>query len=128
MNATYLLDSCAWFEYFRGTAKGEKMRTMIEEGQTATSVIGIAELSDKYERIGMQFEPLFGFMQHKTRIIPLTMSAALTAGKLKRAARVHRPKFSLADGLHLATAIENDLTLVTTDSDFNRARNVLIIT
>jgi len=47
MSYKYVIDSYAWIEYFRGTRAGVKARRYIEEENSATPTILIAELSRK---------------------------------------------------------------------------------
>ena len=45
----YIIDSYAWVEYFKGSEQGESAKDFIENKNSATSVITIAELSEKPE-------------------------------------------------------------------------------
>ena len=72
MNYEYVLDSYAWSEFFDGTQQGKKVKTLLDNYNIATSVIALAELSDKCSRENRDFQPLMLLIQTKAVIIPLT--------------------------------------------------------
>ena len=49
-NTEYLLDTYAWIEYFIASKEGEKVNNLVKHQIVHTSIISIAELSDKYHR------------------------------------------------------------------------------
>ena len=55
------------------------------------------------------------------------MDIAIHAGILKNEHRKKQSKFSLIDGIHLATAQEENSVLLTMDNDFRDAKNAEII-
>ncbi|MBI4448648.1 PIN domain-containing protein [Candidatus Woesearchaeota archaeon] len=127
MKTEYVLDSSAWYEYLGGTLKGAKIRKIIEEQEVESSIIAIAELSDKCLREARPFEDYLKFIQQRAAILPLTLHIASESGKLKKERRTTKPTFSLADGIHLATAIERKAILVSADDDFEGLPNILLI-
>jgi len=44
----YIVDTYAWVEYFRGTAKGKGIRSKIESEDNITPTIVLAELKRKF--------------------------------------------------------------------------------
>lgn len=127
MSYSYVIDSSAWIEYFGATAKGLKIKQLIEQGEIATSMTAFLEVADKFERENRRFEVCRVFMQRRAAVLPLTVELALAAAKLKKKQREKRDKFSIYDGIHLATALQEGAVLVTSDSDFNGLEKVLII-
>jgi predicted nucleic acid-binding protein len=83
MKYNYVLDSYAWAEFFNGTEKGEKVKKIIEEGNIATSIITLAEFSDKCAREERDITPIVEYIQSKAAILSLNQETALNAGKLK---------------------------------------------
>jgi len=124
---SYIMDSSAWIEYFGGTVKGTKVRKLIENEKIAVSIIAIAELADKFERENRPFDAQLRFIQSHAAIIAINIDIALSAAKLKKTLRTQNSKFSLADAIHLATAHQEKAILVTTDFDFSKAENVMIV-
>lgn len=127
MTEKYVIDTSAWIEYAGGTKIGEKLKPIIEEREIASSIMAIAELADKSERENNVFERLLRFIQGRGTIIPLSISICLKAAQIKNEQRKRREKFSLADALHFATAIQEKAIFVTTDKDFLGLNQVLVL-
>ena len=87
MKYDYVLDSYAWAELFDGTEKGKKVKGITDKGSIGTSVITLAEFSDKCARDGRDLEPFLRFIQAKASILPLDLEIAIKAGKLKKELR-----------------------------------------
>ncbi|MBI5389528.1 PIN domain-containing protein [Candidatus Woesearchaeota archaeon] len=123
----YLIESSAWVEYLGGSAKGKKVKELIESEAVATSVISIAELADKFEREGLTFQPSLNFMHATSAILPITVDICVHAAAIKKEQRTLSPKFGLADALHLATARREKARLITSDGDFRGSTDVVLI-
>lgn len=113
-------------EYFIGSARGAKLREIIEQVPVATSIFAIAELAAKYEREQRSFTAFLDFIQNHSTIIPITIDICLLAAKLKNAIR-RQGKFGLGDAIHLATAHHERAVLLTTDMDFRGIENAQVI-
>lgn len=116
MNYEFVLDSSAWLEYL--SDEDSPVKEMVEGSLTGTSVIGVAEMADKFEREGKQFDTVLRFIKSRSLVLPLTEAGALEAARIKCSLRSQRPKFGMADAIHLATARERKSKLVTFDPDF----------
>ena len=127
MSYKHVIDSSAWVELIRGTEKGGRIKQVIENSQIATSIISIAELSDKFERDEQKFEQAFKSIRNSAAILPLTIEIATHSGKLKKMIRTENNKFSLADAIHLATALSQNAKLITTDSDFAGIKEAIVL-
>jgi len=127
MNYEYVFDSSAWIEFLGGTPKGKQIQGIIEENDIATSVVAIAELVDKCERTSRPYKDVVAFVKAKGAILPITEPIAVEAGLLKNQHKKKHPKFSLVDGIHLATARSCGAILVTADSDFEDADKVMML-
>jgi len=127
MSSNYVIDASAWLEYLFGTPKGVRIKPIIEREDIATSVIAIAEVADKLARDNKRFDVMLQFIQRRARIIELSVVLALNAAQLKKGARKKRDKFSMADGVHLATAQQEGAVLVTADTDFSGIENVMLV-
>ena len=121
MSYKYVIDSYAWIEYFRGTRAGVKARRYIEEENSATPTILIAELSRKLLReIEARRETPEGrrvrlkFIRASTLIVNLTEDIAILAGKIN----VEGRGWGLADSIILATARKSKAKVVTGDEHF----------
>jgi len=127
MNCKYSLDSYAWAEFFDGTEKGKQVKELIENEEIATSIITIAELSDKCAKEGRELRPFIEFIQSKAVIIPLNLEIATNAGKLKLELRKISKNISLADSIHFQTAKITSTIFVTGDPDFKDVKGILFL-
>ena len=122
MNYKYFLDTYAWADLFDGTEKGKRVKELVEQGNVATSMIALAELSDKCARENRELEPFVSFIEAKSPILPLAKDIATHSGKLKKALRAASGNVSLADAIHFQTAKAFGATFVTGDPDFKEVK------
>ncbi len=123
MSYKYIFDTFAWVELFDGTEKGKKVLLLLEEDVVATSVIVLAELSDKCRRENWNIEPFLQYIRAKAMILPLSQEIAIKSGFYKTELRKICRNISLPDAIHYTTARENNAILVTGDSDFKDVKN-----
>lgn len=128
-NTEYLLDTYAWVEYFIGSDEGEIVKNLIESERFHTSILSVAELSDKYYREGLidEWEDRYKFIISKSNIIQLTMEIAKNAGPRKWKLRKTIEKIGLADAIIIETAVQNGLKIVSGDSHFESLDNILFL-
>ena len=121
---TVLVDSWAWIEYFKGSESGKKPKEIIESNEQL--LIATINLSEIY-RFLLDNKPhdadkLIKFVIGSSFAIPLEVSTALKAAKIKKIFKI-----GLADAIVVATAEENNATILTGDPDFKNLKNVLYI-
>ncbi|MHA1147567.1 MAG: PIN domain-containing protein [Promethearchaeota archaeon] len=128
-SSEYLLDTYAWVEYFIGSDEGEIVKKLLESKKIHTSIISIAELSDKYYREGLtdEWESRYKFIISKSTIVPLTMEIAKNAGPRKWKMRETIEKIGLADAIIIETAIQKGFTCVSGDPHLKSLDNVLLL-
>ncbi len=124
MNFDYLIDSYAWVEYYMGTDKGKDIKDIIETKKTATSILTIAELSDKFAREKEDFTHLLQFITSTSTLLPLTADIAVRSGKLKVDMRKKFKQFGLVDAIIYLTAKINNSKLLTGDPHFKNLSDV----
>ena len=127
MKSKYCLDSYAWAEFFDGTEKGKRVKELIDNEDIITSIITMAEFSDKCVRESRDIEPFVRFIQAKAVIIPLNLEIAIKAGKLKSELRKISRNISLADVIHIQTAKSSNSIFVTGDPDFRDINDILFL-
>lgn len=119
MKVTVTLDSSAWIEYFAGSAKGEKIKAVVESlEEICTSALSLLEIKAKYAREEKPFEATIGFLQKRSRIVSLTDELALKAADFK-AKGLHT-----SDSIIYATAQATHSLLLTCDAHFKNFENV----
>jgi len=128
-NTEYLLDTYAWIEYFIGSNAGKIVKKLVESERIHTSIISIAELSDKYYREGLSDEWMdrYKFIISKSNIIQLTMEIAKNAGSRKWKLRESIADIDLADAIIIETALQKKLTIVSGDPHFENLENILFL-
>ncbi len=127
MSFNYIIDTSAWLEYFGATAKGLKIKRIVEQEDIATSITAILEIADKFEREGRRFDVCLQFIQRRAAVLPLTVELTLAAAKNKWKQRQKHGKFGISDGVHLATARQEGAVLVTADNDFAGIESVMLV-
>jgi len=128
-SSEYLLDTYAWIEYFIGSHNGEIVKKLIDSEKIHTSIISLAELSDKYYREGLagEWEDRYKFIVSKSNIIQLTIEIAKNAGSRKWKLRESIEKIGLVDAIIIETAFQKGLIIVSGDPHFERLENVLFL-
>lgn len=121
----YLLDSAVLSAYLRGRPAALALaRAWVHAGEATTSIVCVGEVAEylksfsDYPRHWQAFRTLL----MRVHPYPLTYAIAQRYADLRRALRPpHGPGLiGDMDTLIAATALEYGLTLVTTDSDFQR--------
>ncbi len=123
-----VVDAYAWIEYFRGSQKGETARSYIEGGKTATPIIVIAELSDKYEREDWKtWETDLDFVLSNSAVAELSVEIASKAGRTKNTMRKQQPDFGIADAIILETAHALNTQVLTGDKHFAGLKEAIFL-
>ena len=116
---TVLLDSSAWLEYFFGSSKGKVIKTVIEE-RTEPVVVSKINVSEVYSKIlreqgREQAERFTAFILMRATLDDLPIDILKLAAEEKQ--KYH---LGMADAIIIATAIQYDAKVYTTDSDFKK--------
>jgi len=125
------LDTSAIVELMRGgrgSARTEKILGYIENELLFVSVIQLGEINDWC--IANCSDPAARISQLKeiVHIIPLNETISIEASEIKRQMRAQNvAKFSLMDGFILASARYIGQRLLTLDTDFRKAEDIIII-
>jgi predicted nucleic acid-binding protein len=123
-----VVDSYAWVEYFRGSARGAKAREYIESRSMATSAITIAEMQEKYLREKWKhFAEDMSFIMTRTTLIPVDRNIALAAGQINYSRKRVRKDWGMADSIVLATARELSAGVLTGDPHFKDLSEAVLI-
>lgn len=126
MSFSYVIDSYAWVEYFRGTREGAAAKEYIEKKSNATCSISLAELSEKYKRENKDFSEDYNFIVSKSEIIDLSGDIALAAGEINFENKKKIKNWGMSDAVILATARMFNAKVVTGDEHFRNLNAVMI--
>ncbi len=126
-NSEFVMDSSAWIAYFQGSEKGKRIQAIIEKQHLSTSTVAISEVVSTFIRDNLPYEAQIKFMSERSLLLLPGPGLCELAGTLKMLHRKQHPKFGMLDAIHLATAIQQKATLLTTDTDFTGIKNVRVI-
>lgn len=136
-NYNVVVDTHAWIEYFRGTAKGEAVKKhLLSARNIYTPSIVLAEIARKYLREGLARDAVgerLRLITNISTIIPIDAELALEAGEaylelLKHSRKLKlKQKPSLNDAIVLATARRVGAKVITGDQHFKNLRETLWI-
>ena len=122
-----VIDAYAWIEHFIGSAKGQKVKEIIESAdEVFTPGTVLAEIARKYMREGVDEEIVDSRLQEITgasNIVPVDTNLALESARcfLELSAKAHKSKQknpSLFDAIVLATGRLLESKILTGDEHF----------
>jgi len=119
----YIIDTSALIEYYDATNKGCELKSTIECAELAVSTLVLAELTLIYLKRNLNPQPYIQYILERGTIIPLHIEIAISGAVIKNR---NKKKFSLADGIILATARYKKATLITCDTDFINESDALV--
>ena len=124
MEKRYVIDTSVWISYFDGSEKIVPVKEIIESSEIVTSIITVAELSDKFSRENKNFNTVLTFLIAHSKIEGISVSDATAAGILKNKVRKNKKNFSLADALIYTLTKSKNTILITADKEFEKLKNV----
>ncbi len=125
------LDTTIVVEVLRSRRESERFGRIleaIEDDPLFISMLQLAELSDWCLENSIDLSEWISRLKGIVGVIPLSEDICLEGSRIKREMREHgMSKFSLLDGIILASARSIDQKLLTTDSDFRGAEDAVVI-
>jgi len=123
-----MLDSFAWMEYFMGTAKGEKVKKLVDdELQLYTSPIIVAEICFKSLRTDGKADERMEFIIKRCAVVSFDIKIAVEAAKIHAQNRVTIHDFGLADAIILASARSRKIKVLTGDPHFKNFKDAVML-
>ena len=119
-----LLDTYAWIEYFKGSAKGKKVQNFLKNEEILTPSIALVELSCKAFKEDWDFVKCLEFIKTKSLIVDLNEEIIINIGKVYCEMRKEKPHFSLPDSIILCSAIIEKAKILTGDKHFKGLNEV----
>jgi predicted nucleic acid-binding protein len=133
MSYSFVIDSYAWIEYFRGSKRGFPVRNYVEKENSATPTIVIAEISRKLlkevlagRETAVGRESKLDFIKTSTFVVELNEEIARLAGEIDVERKKMVRDWGLADSIILATARKEDAKVVTGNKHFIDLKNEII--
>ncbi len=103
--------------FFRQQGRGQSGE-YLETGEVLTPTIVVAELSEKYRRLGEEFGPRFDFIRSRSRMVQLDDELARLAGETNFQRKKRVKGWGMADSIVLATGRQWRARIVTGDPHF----------
>jgi len=115
-----VVDAYAWIEYLDGTARGAKVRDLLEDARNTatTSTVTLAEVLSKFIRNRRDPALASKAIEDNTALEPVDTGLAKLAGELHAEQRKKIRDFGLADAFVLATARKKSAKVLTGDPHF----------
>lgn len=115
-----MVDAYAWIEYLDGTARGVKVRDLIEDPHNTnfTSAVTLAEVVSKFARKGRDIKLALRALEDNSTIQPSDTILAKLAGEVHAEVKKKVHDFGLADAFVLATARSKLSKVLTGDPHF----------
>ena len=125
----YVVDACAWIEYFNGSDKGAAVRAIVEseKNKIVTNVITIAEISSYFHKKGKEFSEAKKIIFALSTTFSPGAEFAAEAGALYVELRKNRKHIGLADVFVLLTARRVHAKVLTADQDFKGLKEVVLL-
>ena len=121
----FVLDSHAWIEYFKGSEKGEKIRAIVEGGNSYTPILVLTEITYWYAKQNAEHKDRIDFITTNSTIVKETVDIAVKAGMIKKLVRKkYKNNFGTIDAIILATARSLKAITITGDYHFKPLKNV----
>ena len=121
-----ILDTYAWIELFKGGAKGQKVKGLLESGKCFTSGISIAELSEWIEKDKAHRQFVFHTVETLSTVLEINRETLELGGILKAEKRKTIKDFGMIDAIILATARQYSLPVVTGDAHFRGENSIML--
>jgi predicted nucleic acid-binding protein len=125
------IDTSAIVELLEGSKASvriDKILQHIKDEPLFISVVQLAELSDWCESNKIDSLKRISQIRNITNVIPLNDNICMTGAEIKHEMRkCGIDKFSLIDGLILASARSINQKLLSADTDYRRAKDVIVV-
>jgi predicted nucleic acid-binding protein len=119
-----VFDAFAWFEYFFGTLRGEKVRPYVDNPEVLilTPAIALYEIKNKLVREDIGWKKWVGFILERSIIADMNSEIALIAVDVR-----NKHKLKTSDAFIYTTALVHEAPLVSGDRHFKGLKNVELI-
>jgi predicted nucleic acid-binding protein len=122
-----LLDTSAWVEFFEGTDKGKRVKTVLEQDKCYTSMVSLAEVTNWSLKENKETAFLIDTITKLSTVINIDNEIAVLAGRLNFERKQRNKKWGMLDSLILATGMVYNLKLLAKDPDYKDLPDVEIL-
>lgn len=125
----YLIDSSAWIEYFIGSNKGKRLKSILEnEANSFTTIeVCLAEIRNWTLKNKQNFENILSTITSRSNIGTIQTKEWIDAAEERFQKRKKIKNFGLVDALLLVKQKYSNAKIVTSDWHFKGIKNVYYI-
>lgn len=118
-----LFDTNIWIEYFKGSRKGERVKTLLQSETVYTSAISLAEIAKWVSENGGNVDKFVAQVK-KSTIVQANENILVESGKLYGKVRDLKKSIGMIDLIIYTTGLLQGVEIVTFDEDFIGLPNV----
>jgi len=122
-----LIDSCAWIEFFKGSPRGQKIKSLIESSKCYTSIISISEITGWCLKNNLDNSNYIKTIEENSTIVNLKREIAILAGIINYQNKKSSESWGMIDSLIYSTSKVYNLKLITCDNHFRGLQDTRII-
>ena len=128
MKQQYIFDTSAWIEFFEGSAKGEVVKTLLNEKNIIISSDGtFAEIYSWADRNKYVAGTYIQAIRDGSKVFPIYTNIWVEAANHREKMRKIKKDFGQMDALLLAIQDVTGATIVTGDPHFKGLKNVIML-
>ncbi len=122
-----LLDTSAWIEFFIGSAKGKRVKEVLDKDDCYTSIVSLAEVTNWALKENREVHYLISTIKQLSNVMELDEDITVLAGKLNFERKKIIKKWGMLDSFILASGSIYGLEIITKDGDFRDLQEVEIL-
>lgn len=123
----YLIDSYAWIEYLDGTQEGLKVKKILNNNESYTLTLNLAEVISKTKRTGKDPKISYKAIVSNSKIISINSEIAKDGGIFHAEIHEKIKSFGLVDCLLLMTARKINAKILTGDRHFKGFKEAILL-
>lgn len=122
-----LLDTSAWIEFFKGSAAGAKVMSILEKEQVYTGAITFAEIARWAQDADVSVSRVVEHIKKNSVVIQLEEPILVESGRQYAKLRKIKAKMGMIDVIIYFSALVHGLDVLTTDPDFKGLPSVEVL-
>lgn len=125
----YVIDTYAWMEYFIGSEKGKRVKTIVEDtsNNIFTSIVSLAEMVSVVKREGGDHNAVYYKLMSLSKLAGVSPEFCKEVGIEHAEIKKRVKDFGLADAFVLTAAKKLNAKIVTGDPHFNGIKGAILL-
>ncbi len=125
----FIVDACAWIDYFDDSEKGRKFAEIIESDshEIFTSAATVAEVVSQFLKRRFFPEKAINGIISLSNVLDVTPDIAWETGRIHNETKKRNESFGMLDAFVVATAKTMNAKILTSDNDFRIFKEAVIL-